>query len=418
MRSKYILALLMIISCHLSYGQTSNSLLLRADSLYSSKSYPEAGRLYVQVANQGWLNNQRNTSFYNAACCYSRIGDKDAAFRNLRLAIKTGYRNKTHILVDSDLENLHQDSRWAPLINSVVPIQPSGNPRSSKLITSDIGLFYKAFRLAIKDTANAAHIFKEKYFLKGSIGLQDFFRSKIRDTEIFAKFVLKNKDFYQSIESRLIKSDQLKEDIYSNFEKFKKLYPDAVFPNVYFVIGRVTSNGTASENGLLIGAELLARTDANAKLLNKKFPGWLMDFNHIPITVMHEIVHFNQGGLANEKTLLRYAITEGSAEFIDELITGKTDGGYNDFRRREKAIWLDFKKAMYSDTYDDWLMAQEPKRPRNGMYWAGYLICKSYYNQADDKVKAVRDILNIQDYKTFYEKSKVDDYIDEAYSSN
>jgi hypothetical protein len=42
-------------------------------------------------------------------------------------------------------------------------------------------------------------------------------------------------------------------------------------------------------------------------------------------------------------------------------------------------------------------------------YWVGYMICKSYYDNAGDKKQAVYDILNVQDYKAFYEKTKVDD---------
>jgi uncharacterized protein YjaZ len=40
-------------------------------------------------------------------------------------------------------------------------------------------------------------------------------------------------------------------------------------------------------------------------------------------------------------------------------------------------------------------------------YWVGYQICKAYYNKSADKKKAVEDMLNIKDYKGFYDKSGV-----------
>jgi len=49
--------------------------------------------------------------------------------------------------------------------------------------------------------------------------------------------------------------------------------------------------------------------------------------------------------------------------------------------------------------------------PRNGMYWAGYLISKSYYENATDKKQAIYDLLHIQDYEAFFEKSRADRYI-------
>ena len=121
--------------------------------------------------------------------------------------------------------------------------------------------------------------------------------------------------------------------------------------------------------------------------------------------------------MAVEKHLLKYALIEGSAEFMAELITGHTDGNYGAFKGREKSIWEDFKKDMHKDVYGDWLQAQEPKRPRNGMYWAGYLICKSYYKRAKDKNQAIFDILHIENYLEFYKKSQVDEYINSKYIS-
>ena len=35
----------------------------------------------------------------------------------------------------------------------------------------------------------------------------------------------------------------------------------------------------------------------------------------------------------------------------------------------------------------------------------GYQICKTYYNKMADKQKAISDILNIDDFKRFFEES-------------
>ena len=69
------------------------------------------------------------------------------------------------------------------------------------------------------------------------------------------------------------------------------------------------------------------------------------------------------------------------------------------------------KKEMYQDEFISWRDENEPLRPRNALYWVGYLICKSYYENSNDKQQAVYDILNVNNNSDFYKKSKVEDYI-------
>jgi hypothetical protein len=69
----------------------------------------------------------------------------------------------------------------------------SKEPRLSKIYTSDIDNFYKAFDLAINDTDNAKNIFKKEYFSKGTKGLKDFYKTKIGNIDKFTKFVITNK---------------------------------------------------------------------------------------------------------------------------------------------------------------------------------------------------------------------------------
>lgn len=397
------------------FCQTSKELAQKADSLYHAKSYFEAGNLYYKSAELGWINSIKRVGYYNATCSYSLAKKNDLAFKSLKKCLKNGFSSKSQLEADADFEYMKSDSRWTIAL-SLIRGRNVKKPKSVKIVTSDIHLFYKTFDTALKDSTNATKIFKEKYFKKGSIGLQDFFVAKIKDEDQFTKYVFKNKIFLNSIRSTLLNTKKFKSEIIKNLKKYHKIYPNAVFSNVYFVIGRETSNGTASGNGLLIGSEVMSKTLEDSKSWSKEKINRILNFSQIPTTVAHEIVHFNQGGMKEEKTLLRYALVEGSSELIAELITGIGDcGGFPEFAGREKTIWKDFKIDMYEDKYKEWHNAQEPNRPRNGMYWAGYQICKSYYEQAKDKNQAIYDILNIKDYKAFYEKSNIDVYIEKTF---
>lgn len=283
--------------------------------------------------------------------------------------------------------------------------------------TKDIENFYNAFDLAIKDTANATTIFDKKYFKKGSKGLKDFYKAKIKDKEIFAERVLKDQEFYTSIKNDLMKIQSFNDTIIRDFKKFKNIYPNAISGDIYFVIGRLNSNGTISRNGLIIGAEVLSKTWENSNSWRKELKSWVLNFDHIPVTVFHEMIHFNQKGMNKQKNLLSYALAEGSAEFLTELFKKQPDGNYSKFKNRELIIWNDFKKEMYLDVYDNWHDDNEPLRPMNALYWAGYLICKSYYEQATDKKQAVYDILNIKNNTEFYNASKVEEYLNKNYNN-
>jgi hypothetical protein len=294
----------------------------------------------------------------------------------------------------------------------------SKEPNSLKIYTSDIGNFYTAFDLAVNDTINANKIFKKEYFSKGTKGLKDFFKTKIKDINKFTKFVIRHQDFYKSIRNDILILDDLEKQIYSNFNSFKEIYPNAVFPDIYFVIGKFNSNGTISKRGLLIGTEILCRTEnSNTKNWNKDILRISMLREHIPITASHELIHFNQSKMKDGNTLLSKSIREGSAEFISELISGETDGNYSEFEGKEIIIWNDFRNDKNESIWNSWSSWQQTndKRPKNAGYWAGYLICKAYFEQVKDKEKAVGDILSIQDYNIFYEKSKVEEYIKKKY---
>ncbi|UJH90896.1 DUF2268 domain-containing protein [Antarcticibacterium sp. 1MA-6-2] len=132
--------------------------------------------------------------------------------------------------------------------------------------------------------------------------------------------------------------------------------------------------------------------------------------NHIPVTVSHELVHFNQDNMKKGNTLLWKSIREGSAEFIAELISGETDANYEEFEGMELKIWKEFQKDKNKKIWKSW-QQESDLRPRNAGYWMGYTICRAYYHKVGDKEKAVKDILSIKDYSEFLEKSEVEKYL-------
>lgn len=139
----------------------------------------------------------------------------------------------------------------------------------------------------------------------------------------------------------------------------------------------------------------------------------ISSFENLPYTVAHELIHYEQDGMATEIILLAVALKAGMADFIGDLISGKSA---NErllvfAKGKVKFIWSDFKKEMYLERAYNWIANSEQEtaeRPADLGYWVGYQICKAYYEQAKDKKKAIYEMLHIQDYKKFLEQSKLD----------
>ena len=278
----------------------------------------------------------------------------------------------------------------------------TSNPDSAQLVTSDIPLFWDAFdRASFK---GAASTFQHDYIDAGSQGVKDFVPDRIVNGEQLARLVASRMRYYNAIRANTlsIANDRaVRDSIRVAFRRLKKLYPAAVFPNVYFVIGRMNSGGTSTDHGLIIGAEMNARDDTTpTRELDswaKAVTGRLSDLPHI---VAHELIHFQQAPI-HDRSLLAQAMREGAPDFIAELISGKNINSvaakYGD--EHQAALWQEFKAAMHGTDYSKWLYEGDKSvdRPADLGYWMGYKICAAYYQRAADKSAALADIIRMDD---------------------
>ena len=114
--------------------------------------------------------------------------------------------------------------------------------------------------------------------------------------------------------------------------------------------------------------------------------------------------------MKQDTSLLHGVMVEGMADFIGELISGSNANQRLHVwaKGKENQIWGDFEKEMYLKRSYNWIANSNQEtadKPADIGYWVGYQICKAYYDKSNDKAKAVNDMLNIKDYKAFYEQS-------------
>jgi hypothetical protein len=276
----------------------------------------------------------------------------------------------------------------------------TSSPLEAPVITSDITRFWHAFDLAMEQPGNP---FDSGYLRNGSPGVQHFLaHNRIVNADTLLATVRRRKQDYLAIRTRTLQIHKTEKSIRAAYFAFKYLYPQAVFPPVYFVIGRFTTGGTSNEAGQIIGAEMNSLAA-------------------IPPTVAHELIHANQHIPYKYRILLEQCIIEGSADFLGELISGKiaSTEAYSYAKGREKWLWEDFKKDMNlgeNDSFSNWLYGGTRKddRPADMGYYIGYAITKAYYDKAPDKMKAVDDILHITDCRAFLQASGYDALVENS----
>ncbi|SFM88391.1 Predicted Zn-dependent protease [Chitinophaga sp. YR627] len=390
-----------------------------ADSLYKAKQFPLAADYYSAVADRSDFPAKKVDAYYNMACCLSLAGKTDSALIILEKAVKAGYDNKTHLQRDEDLTPLHTSSKWQILINSVQERKKilNADPAKASFITTDIHRFWEAYDRAIQDTAHFRQIIKEGYFDKATTGMNDYMSYKVSSIDFFVAHIRSAPAFYGAIRKNTFKTDAYKPAFLASYVKLKSIYEDAIFPDVYFVMGALTSGGTVSDAGLLLGVNQTAN-DSTVPLgeLSFKQRTRVNNILLLPYLVAHELIHFQQEGMKNDTTTLSYVIREGMADFIGELISGGNGNQvlYDWAKGKEKQIWSNFTKDMYFNRYDNWIANSQRATPDNlpdQGYWIGYQICRSYYEQATNKKKAIYDMLHIQDYKAFFLQSHWEDKI-------
>lgn len=286
------------------------------------------------------------------------------------------------------------------------------DPNTVQIISSDIDLFWRAFDRAKPE--NSLYVFRDEYLRKGSVGLKQFTENRIGTSCDLVETIEARPKYYASLREPSLKAHLFKEPMRNAFRNLKGLYPDAVFPDVYLLIGRMNSGGTYTANALLIGVDMYGMTPSTP---TEELSDWhkkvLKPIDEIPYIVAHELIHYQQKFPRTDRSLLASSIGEGSADFIAELIAGKHINHHlHEYGNpKERELWLEFKTSMAANDTSLWLYngGKIKDRPADLGYYMGYKIAESYYKNAADKKQAVKDILEIKDFGAFLKASKYEE---------
>lgn len=153
---KNLLLICCIITAQFSFGQSAEyyTLVKMADSLYKAKDFKGSALKYsVAFKVNGWKGISYDR--YNAACSWALADNPDSSFFQLnKIATEANYINYKHITSDADLNSLHNDNRWNPLLEIINQNKEKAEAMLNKPLAAELDSILtedQKYRLQVND---------------------------------------------------------------------------------------------------------------------------------------------------------------------------------------------------------------------------------------------------------------------------
>lgn len=290
---------------------------------------------------------------------------------------------------------------FRPVTAQEVTTNLTSDPHEAPLIYDDVVNFIRVQKM-LAGAGDTSAILQTEYLDKGTPGLKMFMEKYDLTAERMLKAMRRHPEKYSSLDSMPAAIAAIEDDAHRAFAKLKEYIPHAVFPPTYFLVGGYRGIGSGSVEGQLLTVEK-----------------WSIPIDHKMTMLIHELTHFQQVVAVGyekykrlfdpEKSLLGLCIREGTAEFFADLVTGDItqDEAVEFFDMDEERLWGEFQKEMHGRETGDWMWStpSDSLQPPHVGYVLGARIVQAYYDRADDKAAAVREILGVTDYQAFLDAS-------------
>lgn len=283
------------------------------------------------------------------------------------------------------------------------PVFPQ-NAKEAVLVSTDVKNFIEAYK-ALRADSDTAQIMQSLYLDKATPGLKEYVARFNLSAAAITTAIKKYPEEYNKIEKFYAQMAAVEIAFHDEMVIYKRTLPQAVFPPTYLLVADYKGIGQASKVGQLISIE--------RKCVD--------DMEQLKNIIVHELTHFQQAmsmGMSNyigiyskKDNLLDIILREGGAEFITFKLVRKNEDQFSklrNYKKNEAAYWEKFKIDLKNQDETFWLNASydnDEGIPVQLGYGLGYKIVEAYYNQIEDKTKALMDILNMEDAKVFFEKS-------------
>ena len=256
-------------------------------------------------------------------------------------------------------------------------------------------------------TIPSVAMLQSDYLDPGTAGVRIFTPGRIEDaTNLQAAIARDPATYRRAVDFCLPVLRDMQPEVSRLINRVGEIVQRADTAQAYVVFGAGNSGGTADERGLVLGLEVVCRSQQTREAV----AAGIREF------VAHEMAHVHQAraGVGSDgEDLLRQALVEGFADFVMRraLPAGtRTDAERSRYGETHEAeLWRAFEADLASGRSDtDWLyrpVQSRPGQPPDMGYWIGMQICEAYYARAADKAAAMRMLLELKDPGALLEAS-------------
>ena len=276
---------------------------------------------------------------------------------------------------------------------------------ASPVVTADVDHFWEAYDrvVAEPDSAEQVRLLDSLYIRRGTPGLRAMIERRDLTPADFVEAIRSYPRFWASVRPNTEQADRHAAEIAAGIDALRALYPALRPARVYFTVGALRTNGMTLDDVVFIGSELAL---ADRTTVTDEFPERL---SHLPTFFatnpaasvaflnVHEVVHTQQGPFGDD--LLAMALQEGVAEFVAALATGEPSPtpAVAFGRANEDQVRAAFARDMFGSSASPWLWsnAENAFGVRDLGYSVGYAIAERYVERAEDKARAVADLIEL-----------------------
>ncbi|WP_314241355.1 hypothetical protein [Empedobacter tilapiae] len=295
----------------------------------------------------------------------------------------------------------------------------SFSANAQKVFTSDVNNFWKAYDKIVQtnDTVLQYKYLNDDYLSKGTEGLKLIREARNYTDKDYINAINSYPKFWNSVRKNTLKSKKLSKKLNSGIEKLRLIYPELKPANIYFTIGALRTNGTIKNGNVLIGSEF-AMADKNTvtdefaedvrsarRLFFDSEP-----IKHLVLMNVHEFVHTQQKLPLNN--LLSNVIYEGIAEFVSvkAMNVPSVAPAIEYGKQNNEKVRARFEQEMFTlNNLYKWLWGDSPNEfgVRDLGYYIGYQMAENYYNQAENKQNAIKELIELD----YVNEAIIEDYV-------
>lgn len=275
------------------------------------------------------------------------------------------------------------------------------NPADVRLVVEDVLRLADVLR-SLKPDSDTLDVLEQNYLARASPGLRVYAERYGLTPARLASTIESHPEAYANLDTLAGVILAQEAALRSGFSQLRVLFPEAAFPPVWFVVGHHGPGGLTRREGVVVAAE--------------RYAGQAEDV--VPL-ILHELAHFQQAMVQGveryqqiygpDQTLLALALREGTAELVAELTTGQhiNPAAEEYGLEHEEELWQQFREDTHDRDPGEWMFVRpsDDELPPDLGYWVGYRIAKRYYENAEDKQRAIYDLLDAQNYEAILDES-------------